>query len=1084
LAGLADETNERAGTRLYFDAFDVERFEKTAGGTYDAVTVARPDGTVVAGPLSLLRCRADYECDEKWMSGACVDDDRAPGLKYCEIKRTWELDTDDDLRIGFASDRNDIGAGGSPAFAGLQLHWYAVDRCPSSDLCLDLGGVCVDGECYCGGAQGEGACDCSCEPTGCPAGSFLDDGGDDGTYLGCTPCPPGHELSEAQLAEGLRTCQPCAVGYYAPDEGSHKCEPCAAGSYATDDPRDADGIGTHPFTGAVACLPCPAGTYSENATSFSCSACDVVPGGYYSDPGSTVCDICLEDHYYKPFADPLPKDCGGTGLLPEGWCRPGGDRRGRPDGLCVDCEDAFGSKVDVDCPQGTEIETVDVKKNFYRHLDVSTAIKPCPWPGACDGGEYCEKRMAAGLANCTESGDDLCAKGYFGRACARCWNEKQGKKMLKKRKAYYLVVPGMTCARCKKTGKLRETITIVVVVVVAVLVFAVTAFFSRVPTSVEDVKKKLFKAMAVADVPLVDKTVSEILPHPADAAFAGQRPLSPAERHTVSKGLRVSGTTETKITLASSQSVREDASPSADGDDSTAAGSPAPKHAVSARRVLDATPRRALDRGMTLRSLKLDIFRGLADGLKKGASLQEVLESDPDARSIHYSDNPVAAFRDYVLTNGLNNLKRSISDAMVILYYRLKIKWRMGVTAMQIISSTTSSFNLPWPPAFNKLLSFFRIFMLDFSVILPLDCLRETSYYTSLYVTCLGPFALVFAYFVFAFVANRYARARARRLSQMKPSLKFSYVAGVVFVWFFVFPACSATALKFWRCDNGWGDGHKYLLADLKLRCSGKQYVTHQISAALMVVVWPVGTPLLFFGLMYRVRYRVNPYGAYIEKMDKAEFNARTKVVTEADLVVEQYKMLWLAYKYELWHFEVAVVVQRLLLTCITELVYPGTQMNIIFAIIVVLLSLKVFTYYEPYMDVTDNDLTDIFHWVFIWLFIAALIMTCSGVARLVIDIALMASFLAGLGTITYMMLYEVRREKNAIQSAKKLARRWLSRWGLARPPRLDDHYTAHDPVAFERKRSIGGSRVSFSDAPTPRASDRPPDFAEGDGEA
>ena len=56
----------------------------------------------------------------------------------------------------------------------------------------------------------------------------------------------------------------------------------------------------------------------------------------------------------------------------------------------------------------------------------------------------------------------------------------------------------------------------------AVLVFAVTAFFSRVPTSVEDVKKKLFKAMAVADVPLVDKTVSEILPHPADAAFVAE----------------------------------------------------------------------------------------------------------------------------------------------------------------------------------------------------------------------------------------------------------------------------------------------------------------------------------------------------------------------------------------------------------------------------------------------------------------------------------------------------------------------------------------------------------------------------------
>ena len=135
-------------------------------------------------------------------------------------------------------------------------------------------------------------------------------------------------------------------------------------------------------------------------------------------------------------------------------------------------------------------------------------------------------------------------------------------------------------------------------------------------------------------------------------------------------------------------------------------------------------------------------------------------------------------------------------------------------------------------------------------------------------------------------------------------------------------------------------------------------------------------------------------------------------------------------------------------------------------------------------MDVTDNDLTEIFHWVFVWLFISALIMTCK-LNKLVIDVALMASLLAGLGTITYMMIYEVRREKKAIQSAKKLARRWLSRWGLARPPRLDDSYTDHDPVAFDRRSSLAGSNSgSFSDAPTPRASDRPPDFAEGDGEA
>jgi hypothetical protein len=360
------------------------------------------------------------------------------------------------------------------------------------------------------------------------------------------------------------------------------------------------------------------------------------------------------------------------------------------------------------------------------------------------------------------------------------------------------------------------------------------------------------------------------------------------------------------------------------------------------------------------------------------------------------------------------NTQRTVSDAMVILYYRLKIKWRMAVTAMQIISTTTTTFSqiVRWPPAFAQFLRVLQIFNLDFMAITPTECYRKTTYYHSLAFTTLSPLVLLAA-------VALYAKVRNAARSQTATGKKYSIAAAFVFIWFFVFPACSTKTLVFWYQHDGgkvgWDGGGAYHRADLSLRYGGPEHARWQIFAIFMVFLWPIGTPATFFLLVWRHRHRINPLGAELGKMDKAEFNARTKILTDADIRIEKYKMLWLAYKYEHWYFETVVCMQRLLLTGFMTLVYPGTALNVIYALVIVLVSLKIFTYYEPYMDYTDNDLTEAFHWVFILLFVASLVLVSGSTGGAVTTATLIFSLLAGLGTCLYMMLYDMHRERHTI---------------------------------------------------------------------
>lgn len=100
--------------------------------------------------------------------------------------------------------------------------------------------------------------------------------------------------------EYLSSCEPCALGSYAPSPDSVRCFPCPYGSYA-----DA--------TGAVACNACPTSATTPVLGATSIGQCSCQPGYYATATGTALsCAVCKEGG-----------DCsaGGTTIRARaGWC--------------------------------------------------------------------------------------------------------------------------------------------------------------------------------------------------------------------------------------------------------------------------------------------------------------------------------------------------------------------------------------------------------------------------------------------------------------------------------------------------------------------------------------------------------------------------------------------------------------------------------------------------------------------------------------------------------------------------------------------------------------------------------------------
>ena len=231
-------------------------------------------------------------------------------------------------------------------------------------------------------------------------------------------------------------------------------------------------------------------------------------------------------------------------------------------------------------------------------------------------------------------------------------------------------------------------------------------------------------------------------------------------------------------------------------------------------------------------------------------------------------------------------------------------------------TSGTRALEMRFPEPFASFHSFIAaIAGLSIAQLLPLSCYVEYSHHSHLLVMTLVPLALVAVSLAARVCASqRYRKSVAQHAKneeegkQEEPPIDRSgvFLAAAFMVLFLSLPASSTTILRTFHCltfEDGTGS---YLYAHLSIDCESDVQRRMEIYAWLMVMVFPVGVPSIYFVSLYRVRDKINPKRATSECMAFA--------LRSTDVSLTPLKPLFLMYRPEFWYFEVVDVVRRIVM--------------------------------------------------------------------------------------------------------------------------------------------------------------------------
>ena len=298
---------------------------------------------------------------------------------------------------------------------------------------------------------------------------------------------------------------------------------------------------------------------------------------------------------------------------------------------------------------------------------------------------------------------------------------------------------------------------------------------------------------------------------------------------------------------------------------------------------------------------------------------------------------------------------------------KLLTKFKIVAAHQQVLQALSNVYRIDWPPAFKRLLSYLQVFNFDFFKLMSLDCVFETNYLSLLVVRTVVPLVVVFALIC----------GGRRALRQGRDARGHLLFNGGVLLVFLLYPPITQAVFKFYQVKEFADDYGSFLMADYAIDTSSDAYQSMRPFAALMVLVWPVGVPLIIAVLLWRSRaplleirrreqllgraYDVEAWKQHVQLQRKrtraSRRDADEEERDEEEIRVEGY--LWAlteAYRGIVFYFEVfEYVLQKLALVGLLVFFQPGTLEQLTLGLILCFTYFGLCAYLMPFCSTSDN---------------------------------------------------------------------------------------------------------------------------------
>jgi hypothetical protein len=312
--------------------------------------------------------------------------------------------------------------------------------------------------------------------------------------------------------------------------------------------------------------------------------------------------------------------------------------------------------------------------------------------------------------------------------------------------------------------------------------------------------------------------------------------------------------------------------------------------------------------------------------------------------------------------------------------YADKLKILVGL--FQVIGSMSLLFADVLPSFFQELARVFSIFALDLVTLFDFGCsLPEQNHFTSLLISTLIPIGVVALTVVVHSSAQKWIIKENAALSRSISTAAWTFT--LIFL-FFVYPSVSAKVLRTFPCDY-LDDGSASLVADHSVNCATSEYASFRAYAIFMSLVYPLGVPVLFLGLLLWRRQKLHPRVLDAElQVENMSFLKRffavlsralrrtqmsTSDVVSAQLREQDESILYLqflfkSYKPAFYWFEVAELIRKLAQTSLIVFFDPGSSQQIITQLFITAFFVSLVGWLQPYREAADNFLALLALWV------------------------------------------------------------------------------------------------------------------------
>ncbi|CAN0412863.1 unnamed protein product, partial [Hapterophycus canaliculatus] len=151
---------------------------------------------------------------------------------------------------------------------------------------------------------------------------------------------------------------------------------------------------------------------------------------------------------------------------------------------------------------------------------------------------------------------------------------------------------------------------------------------------------------------------------------------------------------------------------------------------------------------------------------------------------------------------------------------------------------------------------------------------------------------------------------------------------------FLVYSSVSSTVFQTFACET-LDDGIEYLRADYRIHCSDAKHEAIEIYAGIMVLVYPLGIPLLYAVMLYQRRDVLSDAGG-------------------DQTTAQPISSLWEPYRPERFYYELVECARRIMLTGVVVFIFPNDAAQVAITMLIAFFFFAVFEVLPPYESESD----------------------------------------------------------------------------------------------------------------------------------